>query len=414
MNNTNSQDEQLSFEQRTPDVVDSILHEAFKPVATETVSHLVACGRITAQSINADRDSPAIDTSAMDGFTGRIADFASGSATLQGEVAIGQAPPPLPDTGILRIVTGAPVPQNAEVVIPVEHTTTNDNQVTLNPDINLTPGQNIRRQGENLKANAQVLPAGIPIHTNVMSTIAAFGRSQIEVYKKVRIALLITGNELHDINTNVDPWQLRDSNGPTLSAMFAPLPYVDVIAAKHVKDDADTLEQEVARLLPECDMLLLTGGVSMGPYDYVPETIRKVGCETLFHKIPIRPGKPVLAARGPAGQTVMGLPGNPVSVMVTARRFASIALRQRAGFATSFEIPSQVELDNPDDKTLHFHWYRNVCQTNPTLNNPSRAALIQSKGSGDLVSAARSTGFIEVPANTPTKGTFNYYPWPIT
>ena len=152
----------------------------------------------------------------------------------------------------------------------------------------------------------------------------------------------------------------------------------------------------------------LCEGASMGDHDYIPAVIKRAGGTIAFHKLPVRPGKPMLAGVGPQGQAIIALPGNPVSAMVTLRRFGLAALRQRAGFATPLPAPASVKLATPDDKSLGLWCYRLV-----RLTGSGKAQLVASMGSGDYASAAQSDGLIEVPPGTIGAEPLNYYPWPI-
>ncbi len=159
-------------------------------------------------------------------------------------------------------------------------------------------------------------------------------------------------------------------------------------------------------MLDACDAVVLTGGVSMGDYDHVPAAVEAVGGRTVFHKLALRPGKPMLGAVGPRGQAILGLPGNPVSVMVTVRRLGIAALRRLAGFAKVDPPLPMVSLQEASTKPLHLWWYRPV-----RLLADGKAELVHSMGSGDLVSAARSDGFIELPPHAQGEGPWPFYTW---
>jgi molybdopterin molybdotransferase len=166
------------------------------------------------------------------------------------------------------------------------------------------------------------------------------------------------------------------------------------------------MQRLVVNTLAWCDAVLLTGGVSAGQYDFVPDVIAAIGGETIFHRLPLRPGAPVFGAVGPKGQAILGLPGNPVSVLVTARRLAWFALMRLAGFAEPRPRVPVVGLSNVDGKSLKDWWCRMV-----RLTGAGQAELVPTRGSGDVVSMGRSDGFVEVPPETTGAGPWPFYSW---
>jgi molybdopterin molybdotransferase len=376
------------------------------PVGVEHVALADAFGRVLAEPIVADRPSPACDVSAMDGYAVRVTDLDERELSVVGAVAIGQPPPEMPLRAALRIFTGGPVPAGCDAVIPREHVEEQPDSIGLPADIRIMPGQHIRRRGENGEAGETIVEPGTPISVAVAGALAAGGVAEPCVHRRARLAAIVTGNEVHEVTADVGPWQLRDSNGPALTAMFARQPWVDWRGVEHAVDERDQLRATIATALHDCDALLLTGGVSMGDYDFVPAILAELGCDIIFHKLPIRPGKPVLGAVGPQGQAVFGLPGNPVSVMTTARRLALPALRCRAGFGQADPPAASVMIDPPDDKQLALLWSRPV-----RLVGDGQAELIDTRGSGDIISAARSDGFVEIPANRAGPGPWPFFSW---
>ncbi len=391
------------------------------PIELERVALTEAFNRVLAEPIVADRPSPACDVSAMDGYAIRLSDVApvqpldSGEPprprqlAVTGEVANGQPPPAMPSRAALRIFTGGPVPAGCDAVIPREQVKEGPESIALAADLAIQDGQHIRRCGENGRAGETIVQSGTPITPTVAAALATCGVTAPLVYRRVRLSVIVTGNEVNDVAAQITPWQLRDSNGPALAAMFAHRSWIHWQGIHHVMDDPIQLRETVATVFANADALLLTGGVSMGDYDFVPTILTELGCDILFHKLPIRPGKPILGAIGPLGQAVLGLPGNPVSVMTTGRRIALPILRHRAGFAQAAPPTASVTLDNPDDKQLPLHWSRPV-----RLTSNGKAERITSRGSGDIISAARSDGFIEIPASETGSGPWPFYSWRAT
>lgn len=377
------------------------------PLDAEHVPLHTAVGRALSDPVVADRPSPACDVSAMDGYAVYLADLPRRRIPVTAEVAIGQAPPALAPGGAARIVTGGAVPAGAEAVIPRERLIEHGDAITIPADLAVPLGQSIRRRGENGQAGDVVVSQGMCITPATIAAAAAFGYTALRVHRRVRVAAIVTGNEVHALGAAVEPWQLRDSNGPALQAMLAHLPWLDWMPLRHAADDRAVLTRTITEALASSDALLLTGGVSMGDFDFVPQVLRDCGVDIIFHRLPIRPGKPILAGVGPSGQAVVALPGNPVSVMVGARRLATPILRHLAGFAAA-PPPQRVTVANDDGKTLDLQWFRLA-----RLTSPGVAELADTRGSGDIVSAARADGFVEVPAGAGSGGVHPFYPWSI-
>lgn len=390
----------------TPAHAVDAMRSRLEPVGVERIELNEAAGRILGEALNADRPSPACDVSAMDGYAVGVSAAADSTLPVVGEAAIGQPPPAMPMEGVLRIFTGGPVPDSCDAIVPREQVDEKPEAIHLPADIHIKPGQHIRRRGENGQAGETIAAQGTPVTPAVAAALAACGIAGPRVHQRLQLAAIVTGNEVNDVSAKVEPWQLRDSNGPALAALLATRPWVDWRGVQHATDDRALLRETIAAALADCDALLLTGGVSMGDYDFVPAVLAELGCEIIFHKLPIRPGKPALGAVGPRGQAVLGLPGNPVSVMTTARRLALPVLRHRAGFAQAAPPAPSVTLVNPDDKQLPLHWSRPV-----RLIADDRAELITTRGSGDIISAARSDGFVELPANQTGPGPWAFYRW---
>lgn len=380
------------------------------PLPAETVSLADTGGRVLAEPICADRDSPAHDVSAMDGYAVRLGDFDdAGRLPAAGEVTTGSAPPPLPRGKALRIFTGGCVPAGTELVIKREDVAETLELIELQVDrATLRPGLHIRRQGENCKQGDTLVKPGVQLTPAAVGVAAGFGATTLTVYRKVRVGVLTTGDELLPPEATPQPWQIRDSNGPTIRAMLAGVPWLDLVAAEHGSDNPESLTRQMRALLARCDALITTGGVSMGDHDYIPAVVQAVGGTVAFHKLPVRPGKPMLGGIGPQGQPIIALPGNPVSAMATLRRFGLAALRRLAGFDSPLPQPATVELPTRDGKTLGLWWYRLA-----RLTGVGQAELVATMGSGDYASAAQSDGLVEVPPGTIGAGPLCYYPWPI-
>lgn len=377
-----------------------------RPVDIEAIPVASAAGRVLADPLTADRDSPALSVSAMDGYAVCLEDLPDDLTTALrvAHVAAAGAPPvQLPTGEAVMIFTGAPVPHGANCVIKREDTLEREGAVTLQlAKEDLAQGQHIRWRGENIQQGAELLAAGTILGPAAVAATASFGACELQVRRRLRVTVLNTGDELVPAGQPVEDWQIRDSNGPVLDAWLSSLPWVEPVARRRVGDTLEAVQAVLAEAISSSDAVILTGGVSMGNADYVPEAIQRLGGTIGFHRLPLRPGKPVLGA-SLANRLILGLPGNPVSVAVTARVFGDPLLRCLAGAARREAFPC-VYLEDADDQHLPLVWYRLV-----TIHADGRARLCSSRGSGDLVSLARSHGFIEIPAASSGVG-----PWPYT
>ena len=413
-------------------------------VATETIPLAQCNGRVLAQAIHADRDSPALDVSAMDGFAVRMADLivmaganglpmgapekineaiAGGGATNvreesagMSEAMIGHAQIQMRAGHAVRIVTGAPIPIGADVVVRYEDVVVNNGGVQLMIEASaIKTGANIRRRGENAKCGDEIARAGVVIGAATIGAMASFGVAQVVGRKRVRVALVTTGDELVDAHDQAQPWQVRDSNGPVLESLLGARPWIEIVSRTHARDDADTLADTLTRAMDIADAVILTGGVSMGHKDFVPQVAARLGARTIFHKLPQRPGRPMFAAARPAVGAIapcliLGLPGNPVSVMVTARRLGLEMLGALAGISAPHFAAHTRGVANADNATLPMWWYRLVGES-MNADGINELHLLSGKGSGDIAAAASSVGFVEVAPGQHTVGAHNFYAW---
>ena len=394
------------FQYSDPDAAIAALAERLSVVGeTEPVNESV--GRIIAEPIVADRDSPAADVSAMDGYAVRMSDLLSGSIVpVSGVSQAGAAPPAMVDGQVVRIFTGAIIPDGCQAVVKREDTEELDASIRFLPAaIDATvPGSHIRRRGENAPVGSNVLDIGTEVTPAVVAALANFGCTAPICYRRVKVAVLTTGDEVVDPATpELQPWQLRNSNRSAVQAMLCQYPSATLEIVEHVKDDRDSLQRSLDAAIAACDVVVLTGGVSMGDYDYVPETIEHLGAEIAFHGLPIRPGKPILGAATKDGKLVLGLPGNPVSATINCHRFLMPLLRRIAGKPSWADKPSMVTLSEPPQKAIPLHTMLLVRMT-----DTGAAELVPAKGSGDLVALGRSDGYVAVPPMTTTTG-----PWPM-
>ncbi len=389
------------------DPVQVAINSLAKHLSTVPDEHIAideCLGRVLAEPLCADRDSPALDVSAMDGYAVRLEDLGSDSMVIQATAPAGQPPVALNAGEAIRIFTGAPIPWNANCVVRREDAIESADRVSFSvPTSTLSYGQNIRPRGENTRGGAVVIPAGNPISAANIAAVAGFGLPKFKMRRKVRVTILNTGDELAQPGQRVEEWQIRDSNGPTLEAWLKSLPWAEMCMRQCVEDTFGAVCTALSQQA-DCDAVILTGGVSMGDADFVPSAIEHIGGQVAFHRLPIRPGKPVLGA-SLNGKLLLGLPGNPVSVAVTSRVFGEPLLRKLAGIAQPKPRPL-VALSNPDDKQVDLIWFRPV-----GINGRGEVELVASQGSGDFVSLSHSCGFVEIPPRRSGAGPFRLTMW---
>lgn len=298
---------------------DTIINRA-KHFGVEQVDITAVSGRILAEDIYADRNYPPFNRSAMDGFAVRADDVNGHPLTITDTIMAGMKTQEKVSVGTcMKIMTGAPVPEGADTVIRVEDSLTTGNEVLFTPTKKLVKGANIATEGEDVKANTLLLEKGRMCNHSVVGVLSTVGKKTIALYQQPRVVILATGSELRDVDEPVAPYEIRDANSYVLYALFQQLGITPILRVK-VEDDKKAL-QEVISGLPEHDLLVLSGGVSMGEADYVPEVLANEGITNIFHKLKIKPGKPVWFGEGTQGQYVFGLPGNPMSVQVGFRLF---------------------------------------------------------------------------------------------
>lgn len=384
------------------------LADRLRPVDAELLPLNQLAGRILAEPLVADRDSPPLDVSAMDGYALRLTDLEQGSFQIAGRTTAGTQPLTVGPGEAIQIFTGAAVPIGADCVVPRELTNESEIRVELNEAFSTTPpfkmGQNIRYRGENARQGNQILAEGSYLNSPAVAAVASVAPPQLQVFRRVRVAIVNTGDELVSPGHAADPWQIRDSNGPTLAATLARGEWLKVCARVRAADQLTTICETLENLLPAVDAVIVTGGVSVGDTDHVPAAITKLGGEIVFHRLPIRPGKPVLGATTSEGKLIIGLPGNPVSVAVTANVIALPLLRKLAGFATLLPSMPRIMIAGSDDRTLQLQWYRLV-----EIDAAGDVRYVENHGSGDLISMAHSIGFVTIPPGGSGPG-----PWPLT
>lgn len=361
------------------------------PLPHEDVPLAEAAGRWAAADVTALRTQPANDLSAMDGYAVRHADL-PGPLRLLGESAAGR-----PFGGVVgasetvRIFTGADMPAGVDCVLVQEEAEVLGNLISLSGDGPSGPGRNVRRRGLDFAEGATLIAAGQRITPARLAVAAVGGHATLPVRRRVRVAIAATGDELVPAGSPVLPGRLPESNGLMLAAMLAHLP-VAVVDLGILPDRADTLESAFRAM--RADVLVTTGGASVGDHDLVQPALLAAGATIDFWRIALRPGKPMMAGRlGDA--TVLGLPGNPVSAFVTAELFLKPLVRHLAGAAAPF--PTTITVPLGED--LPANGPRTDYLRAELIDGAAHASTIQD--SSMLRTLARSTCLIVRPPHAP-------------
>jgi len=357
-----------------------------------------ALGSVLAEDVKSDIDMPPFNKSAMDGYAVRAADAASGSAELEviETVRAGVFPSQEVREGTAaKIMTGASVPQGADSVVMVENTKSLDDGARVRICEVPKEGQNVCIKGEDIQTGARVLSAGTFIRAQEVGVLASVGAARVRVYRKPSLALIATGDELVEVNEKPAPGQIRNSNSYSVAAQAvqAGLPLVSLGIGR---DDPERLREQIRSGL-EQDILLLTGGVSMGDYDIVEDVLQEEGVELLFDKVAIKPGKPTVFGRK-GDRLVFGLPGNPVSTFAIFEVFVRLAIDEMMGGTGSFLRPRvKAELAGPIKKVTDREQYLAADMTN--TETKLCVMPVEAHGPADLAAATRGNCFVIVPPN---------------
>jgi molybdopterin molybdotransferase len=388
------------------------------PPASEEVALLQAARRVLAESILADRDIPPFARSTRDGYAVRAADLASLPATLKviGEIKAGpsQTPRALHPGETFSIMTGAPVPPGADAVVMVEYTSRQGEFVEITRPV--APTENIVPQGAEAKRGSLVLDRGTQLNEAAIALAASVGKSQLKVFVRPRVAILTTGDEIVDLNAEPGPAQIRNSNTYSLAVQTQEAggnPVLLPIAP----DEPRRLRQLIEQGL-HSDLLIMTGGVSMGRYDLVERALAELHAEFFFTGAKIQPGRPVVFGRVPRGagaparesasapvpqqgspalshKYFFGLPGNPVSTMVTFELFARPILEALAGMS-----PHPLTFLHARLKS-EIHIKTGLKRFLPAILSgafeDSHVEIVPWQGSGDIAARTRSNCYIVIP-----------------
>ncbi|BDZ73062.1 molybdopterin molybdenumtransferase MoeA [Methylophaga marina] len=373
------------------------IHDLLSPISSwQKVSLRQALGQVLHQSVVSPRQVPPYNNSAMDGYALQSADIKNAPFSLnnvgvafagkpyQGHVEAGQC---------IRIMTGAKIPDGCDTVVMQEQVESDNQTITIHTDVKA--GQNVRLAGEDIDCGDTVLPAGRRLTPADLGLLASLGIAEIVTYRPLRVAFFSTGDELCGLGEHLGDGQIYDSNRYTLYGMLSEL-NIDVIDMGVIPDNRAALKIALEQAAADADVILSSGGVSVGDADYVKDMLAELG-QVNFWKIAMRPGRPL--AFGQIGEAMFfGLPGNPVSVMVTFYQFVQPALKRLAGESDTLPIIIEVPCDNAIKKRAgRFEFQRGILFRNN--EGQLRVSTTGAQGSGILRSMSMANCFILLEEN---------------
>jgi molybdopterin molybdotransferase len=355
-----------------------------------------AGGGVLREVITAERDQPPFDRVTMDGVAVASAALAAGRrgfriAGTQGAGA--EALRLANDDECIEVMTGGVLPHGADAVVPVERIRRGDGTATVESGYAANPGQFVHRRGSDHRRGDVLLQPGTAIRPPEMAILTIGGRADVAITRAPRIAVISTGDELVEAGQPIADFQIRSSNDLAIEAALRRRSFSDVTRTL-LRDDPALLRREIGRLLETSDVLILSGGVSMGQFDYMPKTLAGLGVDVVFHKVTQRPGLPMWFGTTAAGKVVFALPGNPVSSLVCLVRYVAQGLTVAMGSgprpAPPVRLAAAVEF-RPD-----LTWFLPV-KLEWDDDGEVAAAPRPTNTSGDFVALAGTDGFVELP-----------------
>jgi molybdopterin molybdotransferase len=364
------------------------------PLPAEAVALGQCHGRILRQVVLAERDNPPFDRVCMDGIAITSRAFESGARRFRIQATQGAGAVPLTLTAAdaaIEVMTGAVLPLGTDSVIPVEEYTVAADMLALGAEATAAPWRNVQRRGSEGAPGAAMLAPGMRLGAAEIAVLASAGLASAEVSSQPRIMVTSTGDELIDPGQPIADHQVRRSNAYGVAAALQ-LHGLGRVGNTHLLDDEQSMHRSLGDLLDAHDVLVVSGGVSKGKFDFVPAVLQALGVEEVFYGVAQRPGQPLWFGVGPRGQLVFGLPGNPVATLMCVARYVLPALR--AAMLAGPGPRERVAMAEPCSgrKTTYFMPVVLTCDPTPGL-----ASARQPRGSGDFLAMAGADGFVELP-----------------
>ncbi|MEP6883963.1 MAG: molybdopterin molybdotransferase MoeA [Gammaproteobacteria bacterium] len=389
----------------TPRLAEEAIYSRLTCLPIESLPLTQCVGGTLRENIYAERDQPPFDRVAMDGMAVDSDALRRGIKRfrIQGIQAAGA--PQLKLGGVddaIEVMTGAILPLGSDCVIPVEQLVITEGYASLSGAVPDAPYQNVDRRGNHSRQGALLLEAGTLLRAPEIAVAASAGMARVRVSSQPAIMVVSTGDELIEPGDPIAEYQVRRSNAYAVAATLRTRGFGRV-GDDHVPDDAALMCERLSLHLTTHEVLILSGGVSMGKYDLVPKVLQQLGVQEVFHKIAQRPGKPMWFGIGAQGQAVFGLPGNPVSTLVCLIRYVIPAIAEAMG--TKREAPERLALAAPVTFQAALAYFLPVSIEHDDWGRPW-ANPRRTNGSGDFLSLTGTDGFVELPPgpNTYPKG----------
>lgn len=381
---------------------EDIILSQYQDYGKESIAYQLALGRVLAEDILADRDLPPFDRPTVDGIAIRFTSYEKGNRTfaIRAVQSAGEASVAIDfEDQCIEIMTGAALDSTVDTVIRYEDITVSNGIATINIDIR--KGQNIHLKGKDKKAGEILVKANQIITPAIIGIAASVGKTSLQVKKIPKIIIISTGEEMITPELVPEAFQLRRSNGITIQSVLEK--YKIAADLLHLNDNYNEIKNELIRCISQYDVLLMSGGVSMGKFDYLPQVCEEVGIEKLFHKIKQRPGKPFWFGKSRNQKLAFAFPDNPVSVFMCLHRYFIPWLEKSLG--TLSASPLYAVLQNDIDFAVPLQYF---VQVKLQINEQGQliANIVDTNGSGDFSHLAETDAFMELPLeqNTFRKG----------
>ena len=389
---------------------EKIISSCIKDFGEEEIPFDLALGRVLAEDLYADRDMPPFNRATLDGIAIKYSSFEKGirSFNIIGTQAAGSVPIEIDsDDACIEIMTGAAMPASADTVVRYEDLEIQNSMATIVLD-SIKKNNGVHAKGKDKIKNDVVANAGQLITPALISIAASIGKIKLNVKKLPRIIIISTGDELVEVDETPSPYQIRRSNSYAVKAALA---YLHVNADMlHIADEPGMIKEHINECLQKYDAIILSGGVSMGKFDYVPQALQDLAVHKLFHKVKQKPGKPFWFGSHENGTVVFALPGNPVSTFMCVTRYVLPWLKACLGLPS---VNAYAILDSDISFTSPLQYFLQV-KLNMNKDGKLHAAPLEGNGSGDFGNLLVTDAFMELPLeqNNFTKGeAFRVWPY---
>lgn len=374
---------------------DAIIQAQVRDFGTEQLPFEQALGRVLAEDLRTDRDLPPFNRVAMDGIAIRYEAFAAGTRTftIKGTQAAGDSLIEIDSANeCVEIMTGAALPSSVDTVIRYEDLELLDGQAAVKVDT-LQPGQSVHVQGKDRRQGDVVATANQPVTAALVGMAAAVGATQLTVKKLPRTVVISTGDELVDVEETPSPYQIRRSNSYMVKAALEKYGLIPDLL--HIPDNQAEIKKKLQACLQSYDVLILSGGISMGKFDYVPQVLEELAVEKLFHKVQQRPGKPFWFGKHAEGAVVFALPGNPGSTFMCLHRYFIPWLQACLSIIKPASVHAVLNTDFSFQPPLQY-----FLQVKLSISEQGQllATPLEGNGSGDFSNLVEADAFLELPA----------------